>query len=59
MRCECLACGTKFKNSLAFADHECVTVPVVETKKSVLGKTFTELLQKNNTKKVEKQPDFA
>jgi hypothetical protein len=26
MRCECLACGTKFKNSLAFSDHECERV---------------------------------
>ena len=59
MRCECLACGGKFKNSLAFSEHECATVPVVETKKSVLRKSFTELLQKNNTKKVEKEPDFA
>jgi hypothetical protein len=59
MRCECLACGGKFKNSLAFADHECTTVPVVETKNSVLRKSFAELLQKDNTKKVEKQPDFA
>jgi hypothetical protein len=59
MRCECLACGGKFKNSLAFADHECETVPVAETKKSVLRKSFTDLLQKNNTKKVEKEPDFA
>ena len=54
MRCECLACGTQFKNSLAFSDHECERVspdlPVRKSAKTHLTrKSFADLLQKSNT----------
>ena len=54
MRCECLACGTKLKNSLAFADHECDRVsPYLPVRKPVktrlTRKSFVDLLQKSNS----------
>jgi hypothetical protein len=54
MRCECLACGTQFKNSLAFADHLCehaAPQPLVrKTVKTRLTRmSFDRLLQKDNT----------
>jgi hypothetical protein len=58
MRCECLACGTRFKNSLSFADHVCehaTPQPLVrKTVKTRLTRmSFDRLLQKDNTETVE------
>jgi hypothetical protein len=52
MRCICLECNGKFKNSLAFSEHTCATTPILKINKSLLCRSFTELLRKDNTKKV-------
>ena len=52
MRCECLACGSKFKTPLAFSDHQCEKAgpkPLRRRTASLTRMSFSTLLQKSNT----------
>ena len=61
MRCECLACSTKFKTPLAFADHVCSAAapqPLVRrsAKTRVTRMSFATLLQKDNVETKDVEP---